>query len=230
VNPPELIRVAVVEDDVRLQRVLTEVLDSAPDCTCVGVFSSGSTAIDKVPPLKPDVVIQDINLPDISGVDCVAQISPQVPQAQFLMLTVYQDTETIFQALAVGAHGYLVKPVMPKALLEAIREIRSGGVPMSRSIARHVVDFFRRPTPAYPARNPPAEMNPSLENLGPREQEVLEFLVAGLAYKEIAAELEISVSTVSTYVQRIYEKLHVRSRREIIASQRPQELTPGKKK
>ena len=137
-NPPELIRVAVVEDHVRLQRVLTEVLSSAPDCACVGVFSSGATAIAKVPPLKPDVVIQDINLPDISGVDCVAQISPQVPQAQFIMLTVYQDTETIFQALAAGAHGYLVKPVMPKALLEAIREIRSGGVPMSMPPSRPV--------------------------------------------------------------------------------------------
>jgi len=229
-NPKQVIRVAVVEDDVRLQRVLAEVLGSAPDCNCVGVFSSGATAIARVPPLKPDVVIQDINLPDISGVECVAQISPQLPQAQFIMLTVYQDTETIFQALAAGAHGYLVKPVMPKALLEAIREIRSGGVPMSRAIARHVIEFFRRPKPAPPAGKSPAEMNPSAENLGPREQEVLEFLVAGLAYKEIAAELQISISTVSTYVQRIYEKLHVRSRREIIASQRSKELTPGKNK
>lgn len=229
-NTKQVIRVVVVEDDVRLRRVLTEVLDSAPDCACVGVFSNGATAIAKVPSLKPDVVIQDINLPDISGVECVAQISPQLPQAQFIMLTVYQDTETIFQALAAGADGYLVKPVMPDALLEAVREIRSGGVPMSRAIARHVIEFFRRPTSAPPAEDPPAKMNPAEEHLGPREQEVLEFLVAGLAYKEIAAELQISISTVSTYVQRIYEKLHVRSRREIIASQRLKEIALGKNK
>jgi DNA-binding NarL/FixJ family response regulator len=207
-KPTSKIRVAVVEDDIRLQRVVTEVLNGSDDCTCIGVLANGETAVAQIPVLKPDVVIQDINLPDLNGVECVARISVQLPETQFIMLTVYQDTETIFKALAAGAHGYLVKPVMPEALLAAVREIRSGGVPMSRTIARHVINFFRnpRPTPA--------------ENLGPREQQVLDALVAGLSYKEIAAELDIAVSTVGTYVQRIYEKLHVRNRREIIAAQK----------
>ena len=123
--------------------------------------------------------------------------------------------ETIFQALAAGAHGYLVKPVMPDKLLEAIREFRAGGVPMSRTIARKVSEVFRRSAP------PPA-VSAAMEDaaLGPREQEILELLVAGLSYKEIAGELSIKVSTVGTYVQRIYEKLHVRRRREIIARYR----------
>ena len=207
-KPMRKITVAVVEDDMRLQRVVTEVLAGSDDCTCIGVFSNGESAIAKIPTLNPDVIFQDINLPDLSGVECVAQISPQLPKTQFIMLTVYQDTETIFQALAAGAHGYLVKPVMPDALLQAVREIRSGGVPMSRTIARHVINFFRHPKP-QPA-----------ENLGSREQQVLNALVAGLSYKEIADELNIKVSTVGTYVQRIYEKLHVRSRREIIAAQK----------
>ena len=154
----------------------------------------------------------DINLPDVSGVECVTQLAPLLTQTQILMLTVYQDTETIFRALAAGAHGYLVKPVMPDRLLDAIREIRAGGVPMSRTIARQVIDLFHRPAP-------PAASGAAMEEagLGPREQQVLEFLVAGLSYKEIASELGIKTPTVGTYVQRIYEKLHVRSRREIIA-------------
>jgi DNA-binding NarL/FixJ family response regulator len=211
----EIIKVAAVEDDARLRQVVVEVLTGARDCRCVGVFPNGETAVAQLPALKPDVVIQDINLPDISGVQCVARLAPQLPETQFIMLTVYQDTETIFQALAAGAHGYLVKPVMPDKLLEAIREIRSGGVPMSRTIARQVIEFFHRP-------KPPETVSSSVtaSGLGPREQQVLEFLVAGLSYKEIADELNIKVSTVGTYVQRIYEKLHVRSRREIIASQK----------
>ncbi len=209
------INVAVVEDDARLRRTLAEVLASAKDCQCVGLFPTGNAALAGIPPLKPDVILMDINLPDLSGVECVAQLAPQLPQTQIIMLTVYQDTETIFRALSAGAHGYLVKPVMPDRLLEAIREIRAGGVPMSRTIARQVIDFFHRPAP------PPTSGTAVEEaGLGSREQQVLEFLVAGLSYKEIASELNIKTSTVGTYVQRIYEKLHVRSRREIIALHR----------
>ncbi len=206
------INVAVVEDDARIRRVLKEVLASADDCQCVGAFAKGVDALAGIPALRPDVVIMDVNLPDLSGVECVAQIAPQLPDTQIIMLTVYQDPETIFQALTAGAHGYLVKPVMPERLLEAIREIRAGGVPMSRTIARKVIEVFRRSAP-------PPQVGTAIEDagLGPREQEILDFLVAGLSYKEIAAELSIKVSTVGTYVQRIYEKLHVRSRREIIA-------------
>jgi DNA-binding NarL/FixJ family response regulator len=210
------IRVAAVEDDARLRSTLAEVVASAPDCQWVGVFPNGRAALTGLPPLQPDVILMDINLPDITGVECVAQLAPQLPQTQILMLTVYQDTDTIFRALAAGAHGYLVKPVLPDKLLEAIREVRAGGVPMSRSIARQVIQFFHRPAPPQT----PASGSVEEAGLGPREQQVLDFLVAGLSYKEIAAELDIKTSTVGTYVQRIYEKLHVRSRREIIALRR----------
>lgn len=211
-NSIATIHVAAVEDDARLRRTLAEVIASAPDCRCVGLFPNGRTAITALPTLKPDVLLMDINLPDLSGVECVAQVAPQLPQTQIIMLTVYQDTDTIFRALAAGAHGYLVKPVMPDRLLEAIREIRAGGVPMSRTIARQVIEFFRRPPPPVP---PGSAMEES--RLGAREHQVLEYLVAGLSYKEVASELGIKTPTVGTYVRRIYEKLHVRSRRELIA-------------
>lgn len=212
-----MIRIAIVEDDSRIRAVLKEVISSASNCECVGLFSTGRAAVKDLPHLKPDVLLMDINLPDLSGVECVAQLSPLLPESQILMLTVYQDTDTIFQALSAGAHGYLVKPVMPDRLIEAIREVREGGVPMSRTIARKVIDVFHRQN-AAPAKTPTNPPSASTEaSLGPREQQVLDFLVAGLAYKEIAAELGIGLSTVGTYVQRIYEKLHVRTRREVIA-------------
>ena len=216
------IRVAVVEDDARIRRVLEEVFSSVEDCQCIGMFSKGGAAVESLPSLTPDVIIMDVNLPDISGVECVAQLAPQLPNTQIIMLTVYQDPKTIFQALAAGAHGYMVKPVMPEKLLEAIREIRAGGVPMSRTIARKVIEAFRRPFP-------PANVGLAMEEacLGFREQQVLEHLVAGLSYKEISNELKIKVSTVGTYVQRIYEKLHVRSRREIIARYKGKASAPS---
>ena len=125
------IKTAVVEDDARIRRVLTEVFASATDCECVGMFRNGTAAIAGIPALQPDVIIMDINLPDLSGVECVARLAPQLPGSQILMLTVYQDTETIFQALSAGAHGYLVKPVLPEQLLAAVSEIHSGGAPIS---------------------------------------------------------------------------------------------------
>lgn len=207
------IRVAVVEDDRRIRQVVKEVLESEPGCECVGTFANGTLAIAQIPALRPEVILMDINLPDMTGVDCVTEIAPQLPDTQILMLTVYQDTDTIFKALAAGAHGYLLKPVMPERLIEAIHEVREGGVPMSRTIARKVVGTFRQPAAKEESKSTISEE----AGLAPREREVLDFLVAGLSYKEIAAELEISISSVSTYVQRIYEKLHVRTRREIIA-------------
>ena len=206
-----MIKVAMVEDDARLRKAVSEVFLKATDCRCVGVFANGQTALDALLGLKPDVLIMDVNLPDFSGVECVARLAPKLPGTQIIMLTVFQDTDTIFKALEAGAHGYLVKPVMPGKLLEAVREIRAGGVPMSRTIARKVIDYFQRP--AAPQAGPAAED----AALGTREQQVLDLLVKGYSYKEIGDELEIKVSTIGTYMQRIYEKLHVRSRREIIA-------------
>lgn len=219
-----MITVAVVEDDARIRRTVQEVLAAAKDCRCVGAFALGMAAAEQLPALEPDVILMDINLPDITGVECVSLISPKLPKSEIIMLTVYQDPDTIFQALAAGAHGYLVKPVMPGKLLEAIREIRNGGVPMSPSIARNVIDYFRRAgvtqekmtaTTPVSENQPDAVINDGV--LGPREQQVVEALVEGYSYKEIASKLDISIWTVATYVRRIYEKLHVCSRREIIA-------------
>lgn len=223
------IRVAVVEDDSRLRRTFTDILDSATDCECVGVFATGAQAVKRIPPLAPDVIVMDVNLPDSSGVECVAALSPQLPDTQILMVTVYQDPETTFDALAAGAHGYLVKPVMKEQLLAAIREVRGGGVPMSPVIARKVIHTFRRRSPeqASPTvsgrRGAAAAMvavaplpDGDSDTLAPREQQVLELLVKGYSYKDVSKELGISTSTVGTYVQRIYEKLHVSSRREIM--------------
>ena len=218
------IKVAVVEDDARLRRTFVDVLESSPECRCVGAFATGAEAVDGIPKLAPDVVIMDVNLPDTTGVECVKALAPRLPATQILMVTVYQDPDTTFQALAAGAHGYLVKPVLPERLLDAIRELRAGGVPMSRTIARKVIETFRS-REAAAAVDPSAARSPAAcpdeESLTSREQQVLELLVEGFSYKEIAQQLGISSSTVGTYVQRIYEKLHVSSRREIMARRRP---------
>ncbi|MCE9630463.1 MAG: response regulator transcription factor [Planctomycetia bacterium] len=223
-----IIRVAVVEDDSRLRRTFSDILDDADDCECVGVFATGKQAVQGIPPLAPDVLIMDVNLPDSSGVECVAALSPHLPDTQILMVTVYQDPETTFEALAAGAHGYLVKPVMRDQLLAAIREVRSGGVPMSPTIARKVIQTFRQHEPNRGPRSGTASTSRltfssekhraelEAETLAPREQQVLELLVKGYSYKDASKELGISTSTVGTYVQRIYEKLHVSSRREIV--------------
>jgi DNA-binding NarL/FixJ family response regulator len=211
-----MIRVAIVEDDVRLRKTLAEVIGGAKDCQFVGAFSTGAAAVAKLPALAPDVIIMDINLPDFTGVECVSQIAPHIPDTQIIMLTAYQNPELISQALIAGAHGYLVKPVMPQKLLEAIREIRAGGVPMSRTIARQVLEFLRRPTSVASGETPLDSTG-----LGQREQQVLNLLAAGFSYKEIASELNIKSPTVGTYVRRIYEKLHIHSRREIIARYKP---------
>lgn len=231
-NPPR-IHVAVVEDDSRLRRTFSDILESADDCDCVGVFATGAQAIAQIPSLRPDVIIMDVNLPDTSGVECVAALSPQLPDTQILMVTVYQDPDTTFDALAAGAHGYLVKPVMKEQLLAAIREVRGGGVPMSPVVARKVIQTFRQRSPsgnedkvprARATATPPAAPRAAgaaadgdADTLAPREQQVLELLVKGYSYKDAAKELGISTSTVGTYVQRIYQKLHVSSRREIMA-------------
>jgi len=222
-NPrmPTPIRVAIVEDDPRLRRAFVDVLDSAADCTCVGAFATGTEAAHDIPPLEPDVVIMDVNLPDSTGVEYIAALSEKLPRSQILIVTVYQDPETTFQALAAGAHGYLVKPVMPDRLLEAIREVREGGVPMTRTIARKVIQAFRDRPASPPAllAEAPLQIDASL---APREQQVLELLCEGCYYKEIARKLGISISTVGTYVKRIYEKLHCTNRYEVVARARGQ--------
>ena len=145
------IDVIVVEDDSRLRSGLVEIVNSDPECTCVGAYGSGEEALAKVPALKPQVAIMDINLPGMDGIACVRQLSEKLPGLQIVMLTVYQDTDNLFRALAAGAHGYLVKPARARDLLAAIRDIHRGGAPMTSALARKVVDAFRKQTaPAVP--------------------------------------------------------------------------------
>lgn len=201
----KLIRVALVEDDVRIRRTLALILDSEPGCRCVGQYSSGEAAEQAIPALDPQVIIMDVNLPGINGVECVRRLVAKGVGAHILMLTVHKDTDVIFDALSAGASGYLVKPVQADSFLAAVRDIHGGGAPMTSSIARKVVQAFQR-TPV-----------PSEEALSDREKEVLTWLAKGHAYKEIADELKISYRTVHTHIERIYKKLHVNSRAQAVA-------------
>jgi DNA-binding NarL/FixJ family response regulator len=213
------IHVIVVEDDSRLRSGLMEIINSDPECACVGAFGSGEEALEKAPALKPQVAIMDINLPGMDGIECVRQLSDRLPKLQIVMLTVYQDTNNLFRALAAGAHGYLVKPSRARELLSAIRDIHQGGAPMTSALARKVVDAFRKQTTPAPAAAAGSAVAESAENgeLAPREKEVLDLLAQGFSYKEIADKLNVTFATVHTYVLRIYKKLHVRSKNAAVA-------------
>jgi len=202
----EVITVAIVEDNQGIRETLIRLLDGTPDFRCVGAFATGEEALQRLPRLKPAVVLVDINLPKMSGIELVAALKTEETKMHFLVLTVYEDSEKIFQALAAGASGYLLKRVQPAKLLEAIKEVREGGSPMSSSIARQVVQSFHRM----------GEAKKESENLSPREQEILQLLTDGFLYKEISDKLNIGRETVRTYVRRIYEKLHVRTRTEAV--------------
>ena len=201
------ITVSIVEDNEQLRTTLARVLNRSEGFRCLSNHGSAEEALKDLPNIKPEVVLMDINLPGINGVECVRQLKQFLPGLQVLMLTVYEDTENIFSALAAGATGYLLKRTKTPELLEAIREVHRGGSPMTTHIARKVVLSFQR---AAPASSP-------TENLSPREQEVLDCLAKGFLYKEIAEKLQISYETVHTYIRRIYEKLQVRTRTEAVA-------------
>ncbi len=212
---PSSIVVAIVEDDAELRKSLHAIVSSAPDLRCVGTFGSAEEAWDSLPEKLPAVVLMDINLPKANGIACVARLSGILPNTHFLMLTVYDDSEAIFDSLAAGANGYLRKPMEPAELLEAIRDVHRGGAPMSSSIARRVIQAFRKPS-APPVSDHSRRVS-VLEKLAPREREILELLAEGYLQKEIAAQLGISFSTVRTLTGRIYEKLHVHSRAQAVA-------------
>jgi DNA-binding NarL/FixJ family response regulator len=201
------IRVAIVEDDSKLLSTLARLIDTDPEFEAVGGFSTTAAALDGIPRLNPDIVIMDINLPDINGVECVRRLKAICPGPQVLMLTVYEDTEAVFSALRAGASGYLLKQTPIEELLAALREIHGGGSPMSSHIARKVVQSFQEDGTA----------NQEVESLSPREREVLELVTKGCLFKEIAEKLGVSFGTVHTYCRRIYEKLHVRSRAQAAA-------------
>ena len=201
-----IIKVAIVEDDVRVRKSLAQLIDLSEGFRCVNQYASAEKALAGLPTDPPDVVVMDINLPGMSGVDCVRKLKQILPASQILMLTVYDQTENIFNALAAGASGYLLKQTAPAELLASIRDVYGGGSPMSSHIARKVVQSFQTPRVA------------DGQALTPREQEVLDYLTKGYMYKEIASLLHISFDTVHTHTRHIYEKLHIRSRTELMTT------------
>jgi DNA-binding NarL/FixJ family response regulator len=202
--------VAVVEDDRRLREQLLQILEHHPDIECVGTYATAEEAVQRIPQDKPDVVLMDIKLPGMSGIQCVAELKKVMPRLQIIMVTVYEDSERIFKALKAGASGYLVKSAHPDKLIEAIQDVFAGGSPMSSHIARKVVQHFHLIGPASEEAN----------NLSPREQQVLGLLASGYLYKEIGDRLGIGTETVRTYVKNICQKMHVRSRIEAVAKHR----------
>ena len=208
------ITVAIVEDDARIRRSLAAMLGTANDIECVGQFPNAEEALRKVPTLKPRVIFMDIHLPGMSGVDCVREIAGTDPKPQIVMLTSYDDSDAIFSSLSAGACGYLLKPIRTAQLVAAVRDVYSGGAPMSGQIARRVVEAFNKPA-AKPA------VSPAHPSLSEREAQILQLLSEGYLYKEISDKLAISYSTVRTHIERIYEKLHVQSRAQAVARMNP---------
>jgi DNA-binding NarL/FixJ family response regulator len=201
------ITVSIVEDDRKTRESLVALLRYASGVRLLGTHPSGEAALNGVPIEQPEVVLMDINLPGMSGIDCIAKLKLQMPALRVLMLTTYEDSHLIFNSLRAGASGYILKNKSSAELLAAIQQVYEGGAPMSMRIARKVVVFFNQlPGPA-----------PESERLSEREAQVLAALAKGLLYKEIGIQLDISENTVRTYIKRIYEKLHVNSRTEAVA-------------
>jgi len=207
VNPASL-TVSIVEDDAAVRGILTEWICGADGFKCIGVHANAEAALAALPQEKPSVVLMDINLPGMSGIECVRRLKPQMLDTQFIMLTVYDDSDQIFKALSSGATGYMLKRTPRSELLDAVKDVHAGGSPMSSSIARKIVQSFQRFNVVSPA---------DPDNLSPREREVLELVARGCLYKEIAESLHIGLTTVNTHIGRIFEKLHVRSRSQAVA-------------
>lgn len=201
------LRIAVVEDDKVTRDTVVQWISHTPGFEVVGAFEDATVALGPVIKLMPDVLLVDVNMPGMSGIEFVSAVMSRAPNIQCMMLTVYGDTDHIFQALAAGASGYLLKTTLGDELVAAIREVHRGGSPMTSDVARKVVQAFHRP-------NPSESGEASLSN---REKEVLEMLAMGYLYKEIAQELKVTMATVSTFVRRIYIKLQVNSRSQAVA-------------
>ena len=202
------ISISIVEDNDKLRGTLAKVIGRAEGFRFATDYANAEDAIADLPKVRPDVVLMDINLPGMNGVECVRKLKTLLPQTQVMMLTVYEDTENIFKALAAGANGYMLKRTPTKDLIEAIREMQRGGSPMTTHIARLVVQSFQKTK---------VPSSGDLAELSEREQQVLDLLAQGLIYKEIAEKLSIGYETVHTYIRRIYEKLQVRTRTEAVA-------------
>ncbi len=205
-STPTTVQIALVEDHAELRESWAQVINRAPGFRCTGTFATGEAALEALPALKPAVVLMDLNLPGISGVECTARLKAASPKLQILVLTAYGETDRIFDALRAGASGYLLKRTTPQELLTAVQEVVAGGAPMSPEIARKVVESFRRISPVPRGEN----------ELTPREREVLSLLSEGLTDKEIADRVSVSYETVRSHMKHIYDKLHVHSRTEAV--------------
>ena len=199
-------KVAIVEDSRTIRESLTRIVDDAPGLKCECAVASAEEALVAIPKCRPEVVLMDVHLPDMSGIECTVALRSLVPEAQVIMLTVYEDNDSLFGALQAGACGYLLKRTPPEQLVLAIREVRQGGVPMNSEIARRVIEAFRQPI--SPAK-------PQVE-LSRREREILDWVSRGYGNKEIGSQLSINVETVRHHLKRVYEKLHVHSRTEAV--------------
>ena len=203
-----MITVSIVDDEAKLRESIATFVNGAAGFTCLSSYGSAEAALEGLAGEQPDVVLMDINLGGMSGIECVERLKAKSPQLQILMLTVYEDTEKIFLALAAGANGYLLKRSSPTKLLQAIREVHGGGSPMTSSIARKVVASFQK-TAQAPGEKP--------VQLSPREEAVLDGLAKGLIYKQLADQLGISIDTIRTHIRHIYKKLQVQTRTEAVA-------------
>jgi DNA-binding NarL/FixJ family response regulator len=202
-----MISVSIVADEKKLCKSIATFLNDSAGFRCASIYGSAEAALQHLPADKPDVVLMDINMPGMDGIECVRRLKTMAPPIQVLMLTEYEDTDRIFKALSAGATGYLLKRLEPEELLQAVRDVHAGGSPMSNSIARKVVASFQAAHLAGEQQN----------LLSQREQSVLDCLAEGLAYKQIADQLGISINTIRTHLRHIYEKLHVQSRTEAVA-------------
>jgi DNA-binding NarL/FixJ family response regulator len=200
------IKVSIVEDDERVRESLACILDAAAEFRCLKTYPNGEEALKRIPAEMPDILLMDIQLPGMSGIECVACIKEKLPNLPVVMLTVFEDSEKVFKALEAGACGYLVKRTPSGDLLEALRQVHSGGAPMTGRVARMVVQSFQRM----------GTSKRETENLTPREREILDLLSQGDLCKEIAKKLNLSLRTVHTHLKNIYEKLHVRSRTQAV--------------
>jgi DNA-binding NarL/FixJ family response regulator len=206
-SPNKPIRVAIVEDDAWVRENLAREISSFAGFECRGSYATAEAALAAIPLLPPEVVVLDINLPGIDGIECLRRLRASCPNLQFLMLTSYEESEKIFQSLRAGANGYLLKRADSAEVIDAIRQVHEGGAPMSSTIARQVVRHFNQMDSGASR----------LPGLSPREREVLELLARGAAYKEIAEHLSLSIETIRMNVKHIYTKLHVHSRGEAVA-------------
>ncbi len=199
------VTVCLVEDNLQLRESMVTFLQDAPGIRCLGAYASAEEALKGIPRLKPAVVLMDIKLPAMSGIQCVEILKDLVPALQIIMFTIYESSDQVFEALVAGACGYLLKSTPPDKLLEAIHDAHKGGSPMSSQIARKVVQYFHR-----------APIQNDMASLSKREEEVLHHLAQGCLYKEIADRLAISIDTVRKHLNRIYSKLHVHSRTDAV--------------